>query len=107
VAVKTGGIPGNRQKSVPLAGLEVTVAERAEAPLIGALGGVIGKIAAEMQRDHGVDLHLGVSVEALEGDAAGHVRRARLSDKTTIDVDVVAEVADSTGNAGNRTALIR
>src|ERR1700735_2588699 len=72
-------------------GLEVTVAERADAPLVGALGGVIGKVAAEMQRDHGVDLRLGVSVEALEGDAAGHVRRARLSDKTTIVVDVVVE----------------
>jgi NADPH-dependent 2,4-dienoyl-CoA reductase/sulfur reductase-like enzyme len=79
-------------------GLEVTVAERADAPLIGALGGVIGKIAAEMQRDHGVDLRLGVSVEALEGDGAGHVRRARLSDKTTIDVDVVVASLGSIRN---------
>ena len=79
-------------------GLDVTVAERAAAPLIGALGGVIGKIAAEMQRDHGVDLRLGVSVEALEGDAAGHVRRARLSDKTTIDVDVVVASLGSIRN---------
>ena len=31
--------------------LDVTVAERGEAPLVGALGGVIGEIAAEMQRD--------------------------------------------------------
>ena len=31
--------------------LAVTVAERADGPLVGALGGVIGKIAAEMQRD--------------------------------------------------------
>src|SRR5215813_2129602 len=69
--------------------LAVTVAERAEAPLIGALGGVIGRIAAEMQRDHGVDLRLGVSVEALEGDAGGHVRRARLSEGSMLDVDVV------------------
>jgi len=37
-------------------GLEVTVAERAAAPLAGALGNVIGAIAAEMQRDAGVDL---------------------------------------------------
>ena len=70
-------------------GLEVTVAERGDAPLVGSLGGVIGKIAAEMQRDHGVDLRTGVSVKALEGDAAGHVRRARFSDGTTLDVDVV------------------
>jgi NADPH-dependent 2,4-dienoyl-CoA reductase/sulfur reductase-like enzyme len=69
--------------------LNVTVVERADGPLVGALGGVIGDIAAEMQRDHGVDLRTGVSVEGFEGDAAGHVRRARLSDKTTLDVDMV------------------
>jgi len=70
-------------------GLEVTVAERAAAPLAGALGGVVGAIAAEIQRAHGVDLRLGVSVQALEGDSNGHVRRVRLSDGTTLEVDVV------------------
>jgi 3-phenylpropionate/trans-cinnamate dioxygenase ferredoxin reductase subunit len=70
-------------------GLEVTVAERAAAPLAGALGNVIGAIAAEIQRDAGVDLRTGVSVSALEGDARGHVRRANLSDGSTLDVDVV------------------
>lgn len=70
-------------------GLAVTVAERADAPLIGALGGVIGRIAADMQREHGVDLRTGVSVQALEGDANGRLRRARLSDGSTLDVDVV------------------
>lgn len=79
-------------------GLDVTVAERADAPLVGALGGVIGDIAAEMQRDHGVDLRTGVSVEALEGDAKGHVRRARLSDGTTLDVDVVVASLGSIRN---------
>ncbi len=69
--------------------LAVTVAERADGPLVGALGGVIGDIAAEMQRDHGVDLRTGVSVEALDGDGHGHACRARLSDGTTLDVDVV------------------
>jgi NADPH-dependent 2,4-dienoyl-CoA reductase/sulfur reductase-like enzyme len=70
-------------------GLEVTVAERASSPLAGALGDVIGTIAAEMQRDAGVDLRTGVGVSALEGDATGHVRRARLSDGSTLEVDVV------------------
>ena len=79
-------------------GLDVTVAERADAPLVGALGGVIGDIAAEMQRDHGVDLRTGISVEALEGDAKGHVRRAKLSDGTTLDVDVVVASLGSIRN---------
>jgi 3-phenylpropionate/trans-cinnamate dioxygenase ferredoxin reductase subunit len=70
-------------------GLEVTVAERAASPLAGPLGGVIGAIAAEIQREHGVDLRTGVGVSALEGDPGGHVRRARLSDGTTIEADVV------------------
>jgi NADPH-dependent 2,4-dienoyl-CoA reductase/sulfur reductase-like enzyme len=70
-------------------GLEVTVAERADTPLAGALGGVIGAVAADMQRQHGVDLRTGVGVSALEGDARGHVRAARLSDGTTLEVDVV------------------
>jgi 3-phenylpropionate/trans-cinnamate dioxygenase ferredoxin reductase subunit len=69
--------------------LEVTVAERAAAPLAGALGNVIGGIAAGMQRDAGVDLRTGVGVTKLEGDAKGHVRQAHLSDGTTLDVDVV------------------
>ncbi|MGW4961405.1 FAD-dependent oxidoreductase [Nonomuraea sp. NPDC004186] len=69
-------------------GLDVTVTERGKAPLSGALGGTIGAIAADMQRDHGVDLRCGVTVEALEGDGDGRLRRARLSDGTTLDVDV-------------------
>jgi NADPH-dependent 2,4-dienoyl-CoA reductase/sulfur reductase-like enzyme len=79
-------------------GLEVTVTERGPAPLSGALGGVIGTIAAEMQRAAGVDLRTGVSVLALEGDAAGHVRRARLSDGSTLDVDVVVTSLGSIRN---------
>lgn len=79
-------------------GLEVTVAERGPAPLSGALGVVIGDIAAEMQREAGVDLRLGVSVLALEGDESGHVRRARLSDGETLDVDVVLASLGSVRN---------
>jgi NADPH-dependent 2,4-dienoyl-CoA reductase/sulfur reductase-like enzyme len=79
-------------------GLAVTVTERGPAPLCGPLGGVIGAIAAEMQRAAGVDLRTGVSVLALEGDAGGHVRRARLSDGSTLDVDVVLTSLGSVRN---------
>jgi NADPH-dependent 2,4-dienoyl-CoA reductase/sulfur reductase-like enzyme len=79
-------------------GLEVTVAERGPAPLSGPLGGVIGAIAADMQREAGVDLRTGVSVLAMEGDASGHVRRARLSDGSTVDVDVVVTSLGSIRN---------
>jgi len=49
-------------------GLAVTVAERGPAPLVGALGGTLGALAAKLQRTHGVDLRCGVTVTALEGD---------------------------------------
>ncbi|MFJ9545367.1 NAD(P)/FAD-dependent oxidoreductase [Streptomyces erythrochromogenes] len=70
-------------------GLNVTVAERGDAPLVGALGGVIGAVAAEMHREHEVDLRTGVMVTALEGDPSGRVRAAHLSDGSTVEADVV------------------
>ncbi|WP_433063273.1 FAD-dependent oxidoreductase [Dactylosporangium sp. CS-033363] len=69
-------------------GLAVTVAERGETPLVGALGAVVGAVAADLQRSHGVDLRCGVTVSALEGDGRGRLRRAHLSDGTTVDADV-------------------
>ncbi|HEX3965088.1 MAG TPA: FAD-dependent oxidoreductase [Trebonia sp.] len=71
-------------------GVAVTVAERGPAPLAGALGTVIGGVAAQMQRDHGVDLRCGVQVTALDGrgNGDGRLRRARLSDGSALDVDV-------------------
>jgi NADPH-dependent 2,4-dienoyl-CoA reductase/sulfur reductase-like enzyme/ferredoxin len=69
-------------------GVAVTLAERGAAPLSGALGGVIGRVAADLQRDHGVDLRCSVTVTRLEGDARGRLRRAHLSDGSTLDVEV-------------------
>ncbi|MFF8423392.1 FAD-dependent oxidoreductase [Streptomyces sp. NPDC015680] len=79
-------------------GVPVTVAERGLTPLVGALGTVIGGVAAQMQRDHGVDLRCGVQVEALEGDGNGRLRRARLSDGNVLDVDVAVAALGSIRN---------
>ena len=99
VLIVGSGFIGSEMASVCCElGIPVTVAERADAPLVGALGGVIGEVAAKMQRDAGVDLRTGVSVEALDGDADGHVRHARLSDGTTLDVDVVVASLGSIRN---------
>jgi NADPH-dependent 2,4-dienoyl-CoA reductase/sulfur reductase-like enzyme/ferredoxin len=65
----------------------VTVAEAGPAPLVAALGGAIGAVAADMHHAAGVDLRCGVRVTALEGED-GRLRRARLSDGSTLDVDV-------------------
>ncbi|UQX03231.1 FAD-dependent oxidoreductase [Streptomyces sp. RerS4] len=70
-------------------GLAVTVAERGAGPLVGALGGVIGEVAADMHREHGVDLRTGITVTGLEGDGAGRVRAAHLSDGDAVEARVV------------------
>ncbi|MER7008576.1 FAD-dependent oxidoreductase [Dactylosporangium sp. NPDC000555] len=89
VLVIGGGFTGSEVASVCRdRDLAVTVVERGPAPLAGALGGVIGAVAADLQREHGVDLRCGVTVTALEGDGDGRLRRARLSDGGTIDAEV-------------------
>jgi NADPH-dependent 2,4-dienoyl-CoA reductase/sulfur reductase-like enzyme len=49
---------------------------------------MIGEVAADLQRAHGVDLRCGVKVTRLEGDAQGRVRRAHFDDGSALDVDV-------------------
>ncbi|MEU5211702.1 FAD-dependent oxidoreductase [Streptomyces sp. NPDC020742] len=68
-------------------GLEVTVAERGPAPLVGALGGTLGALAAKLQQAHGVDLRCGVTVTSLEGDK-GRLTGARFSDGSRIEADI-------------------
>ncbi|MCI9869234.1 FAD-dependent oxidoreductase [Arthrobacter humicola] len=79
-------------------GLPVTVAEAGPAPLGAALGSVIGAIAGELQIENGVDLRCGVRVVSLEGDAGGQLRRARLSDGTTLDVDIAVTALGTVRN---------
>ncbi|MFJ4515142.1 NAD(P)/FAD-dependent oxidoreductase [Streptomyces sp. NPDC088816] len=81
-------------------GITVTVAERAGAPLVGALGGVIGAVAAELHRENGVDLRTRIMVTGLEGDATGRVRVAHLSDGSSVEADVVVVSLGATRNTG-------
>lgn len=69
-------------------GLPVTLVERGTAPLVGALGGVIAASAAQLQRQHGVDLRCQTTVTSLEGETQGRLRRAYLSDGSTIDTEL-------------------
>jgi NADPH-dependent 2,4-dienoyl-CoA reductase/sulfur reductase-like enzyme len=97
VLVVGGGFTGSEVASVcRQLGIEVTLVERGGTPLGGALGDVVGEIAAGLQRAHGVDLRTGVEVAALEGD--GRVRRAVLSDGTRLDVSVVVVALGSVRN---------
>jgi 3-phenylpropionate/trans-cinnamate dioxygenase ferredoxin reductase subunit len=87
VLVIGGGFIGSEVASV-CRGLDipVTLVERSGVPLDNALGDVIGSVAAEIQREHGVDLRCGVTVLAMEGDSEGKLRRAQLSDGTSIEI---------------------
>ncbi|TDD42344.1 ferredoxin reductase [Nonomuraea terrae] len=99
VLVIGGGFTGSEIASVCRElDLPVTVAERGPAPLVGALGGVVGRIAADMQRENGVDLRCGVTVTALEGDRDGRLRRARLSDGSVLDVDLAVAALGAVRN---------
>jgi NADPH-dependent 2,4-dienoyl-CoA reductase/sulfur reductase-like enzyme/ferredoxin len=99
VLVIGAGFTGSEVASVCRGlGLPVTVVERGPAPLVGALGRVVGAIAADMQRDHGVDLRCGVTVTTMEGDSAGRLRRAHLSDGTALDADVAVVALGSDRN---------
>ena len=68
-------------------GLEVTLVEALPTPLSRVLGAEMGRVCAEVHRDHGVDLRTAVGVDSLEGD--GRVERVVLSDGSTVDADVV------------------
>ncbi|MCQ4045635.1 NAD(P)/FAD-dependent oxidoreductase [Streptantibioticus rubrisoli] len=89
VLVIGGGFTGSEIASACRErGLEVTVTERGPAPLVGALGGTLSKLAAAMHRNNGVDLRCGVTVTALRGDGNGRLTGADLSDGSRVEADV-------------------
>jgi NADPH-dependent 2,4-dienoyl-CoA reductase/sulfur reductase-like enzyme len=86
--IGAGFVGGEVASACRMLDLDVTVVEAGPTPLCGSLGATIGKMAAQAQRDFGVDLRCGVTVEALEGDADGRLRSVRLSNGTSLEVDV-------------------
>ena len=68
-------------------GLEVTMIEALPVPLQRGLGDQLGSVMADVHRDHGVDVRLGVGVEGFSGN--GRVEEVSLSDGSTVEADVV------------------
>jgi 3-phenylpropionate/trans-cinnamate dioxygenase ferredoxin reductase subunit len=68
-------------------GLDVTLVEPLPTPMARVLAPEIGAVCAGAHRDQGVDLRLGVGVEAVIGGE--RVERVRLSDGSMIAADVV------------------
>jgi 3-phenylpropionate/trans-cinnamate dioxygenase ferredoxin reductase subunit len=68
-----------------LAGVEVTIIERSELPLLRVLGPEVAEIFADLHRRHGVDLRPDVQVAEIAG-AGGRVRGVRLvGDEGAVD----------------------
>ena len=67
--------------------MEVALVEPQSVPLEGVLGPELGAIYRDVHADHGVALHLGTGVEAIEG--AGRAERVRTSDGTVLEADAV------------------
>ena len=70
-------------------GLDVTVIEMLATPLARVLGDTLGQVMADLHRDNGVDLRLGVGVEEVVAGEDGRVSSVELSDGTSIAADVV------------------
>jgi 3-phenylpropionate/trans-cinnamate dioxygenase ferredoxin reductase subunit len=68
-------------------GLSVTMLEALPSPMARVLNPKIGAVCAAAHRDRGVDVRLGVGVEAIEG--SGRVERLRLDDGSSVEADLV------------------
>jgi NADPH-dependent 2,4-dienoyl-CoA reductase/sulfur reductase-like enzyme len=79
-------------------GLDVTVVEPLPAPVVRGLGVAMGTVVADVHRDHGVDVRLGIGVEGVVGGS--RVEAVQLSDGSSVDADVVVVGVGVTPNTG-------
>ena len=79
-------------------GIDVTLIEALPVPLERGLGPVMGAVVADLHRDHGVDVRLGVGVVRIDGGDG--VERILLTDGTALDVDLVVVGIGVTPNTG-------
>jgi 3-phenylpropionate/trans-cinnamate dioxygenase ferredoxin reductase subunit len=87
VVIGAGFIGAEVAASARTLGCDVTMFEIAEIPLGRALGPEIGRIYADVHREHGVELRMSVGVERIEGHR--HVQRVVATDGRVHDAAVV------------------
>jgi 3-phenylpropionate/trans-cinnamate dioxygenase ferredoxin reductase subunit len=87
VVVGAGWIGSEVSASARQRGMDVALVESQSVPLEGVLGPELGAFYRDVHADHGVQLHLGTGVEAIEGD--GRAERVRTSDGTVLDCAAV------------------
>jgi NADPH-dependent 2,4-dienoyl-CoA reductase/sulfur reductase-like enzyme len=95
VVVGAGFIGSEVAATARTMGIEVSLVEALPAPLSRVLGERIGGVMADVHRDHGIDVRLGVGVDGFDGFdggsdcGVGRVGGVRLSDGSAIAADVV------------------
>ena len=87
VVVGGGFIGAEVAASCATAGMNIAMIEKADSPLLAALGKELAPRWADLHRRHGVDVRVGVGVEGFVGN--GHVKAVRLNDGSMLPADVV------------------
>ncbi len=87
VVVGGGFIGAEVAASCRSLGLDVVLIEKAASPLLAALGKELAPRWADLHRQHGVDLRVGVGVDAFVGN--GRVEAVRLTDGSHVPADLV------------------
>ncbi|MGW6781690.1 NAD(P)/FAD-dependent oxidoreductase [Streptomyces sp. NPDC054987] len=88
VVIGAGWIGLETAAAARAAGVEVSVLEMAELPLLRVLGREVAQVFADLHTDHGVDLRFGVQVADITG-AGGRANGVLLADGSRIDADAV------------------
>jgi 3-phenylpropionate/trans-cinnamate dioxygenase ferredoxin reductase subunit len=70
-------------------GCEVTMIDPLPQPLHRVLGDRLGEVFADLHREHGVDVRLGVGVEAFENSVDSQLSGVRLSDGAFVEARLV------------------
>jgi 3-phenylpropionate/trans-cinnamate dioxygenase ferredoxin reductase subunit len=89
VVIGAGFIGAEVAASARSRGHDVTIVEALELPLARVLPERLAARCADLHRDRGVDLRLGVGVDRVDVDTAGAVRGVELLDGSTVAADVV------------------
>ncbi|MGW2770635.1 NAD(P)/FAD-dependent oxidoreductase [Streptomyces sp. NPDC001275] len=71
------------------AGVQTTILEPGELPLLRLLGPQIAPVFADLHREHGVDLRLTAQVTEIVNSGGGKATGVRLADGSLIDADAV------------------
>jgi 3-phenylpropionate/trans-cinnamate dioxygenase ferredoxin reductase component len=87
VVIGAGWIGSEVAASARQLGADVALVELASVPLERVLGQEVGTVFRDLHADHGVDMHFGVGVDAVEGGKA--VEQVRLTDGAVLPAQVV------------------